>query len=102
MPMRQIYTKLVPKPFVDELVKIGFDILPLPTYGEVLDWFLTKYDMHLIVYRMTQWTRIAIRKASDGKMLKDDLNAPKDIGLSLAMNYAIQGAIELVKKHQDK
>lgn len=73
----------------------------VPTYADTIDWFMTKKNISIILYRMTQNFRIALRKANNGILLESiwDTDAnDKDTTWHEAANVAINKALELIKE----
>lgn len=68
---------------------------PAPAYAEVLDWLLER-DIHVIVYRMTQWIKWSLRKASNGNMVFDAIDM-KEASLEDMYIIAITKALEFIK-----
>lgn len=86
-------------PDVKGIVMGNFKEIDCPTYADTIDWFMSEKNIAIILYRMTQNFRIALRKADNGVLLESiwDTDAnDKDAVWHEAANAAIEKALTLI------
>lgn len=102
------YTETIPTTLAEKLKEKGMPMeeggksmidWKVPTYAEVFDWLMAEKNLTVILYRMTQNFRIALRKTDDGALLIsmwDGEYNDKNADWHEAANAAIEKALTLI------
>lgn len=94
--MQPLYAQEAPN--ARGIVKAGVGLW-CPSYAEVFDWLMSERNLAVIIYRMTQNFRIAIRSACSGILRADVWGVAangKDADWHEAANAAIEKALTLI------
>ena len=102
------YTSQIPPSLAEKLKEKGMRMdeggksmvdWKIPTYADTIDWFMTEKNIAIILYRMTQTFRIALRKANNGILIESiwDTDAnDKNATWHEAAEEAIEKALTLI------